>query len=964
MVARRATSAVLGYIATMRLSWNEIRANAAEFAETYKDATRERSETQTFYNDFFAIFGIKRRSVARYEEHVKKHFGKRHGYIDLFWPGMLIVEQKSAGGNLDKAGEQAREYFDALPEGKKPRFILTSDFQNFVLEDLDEEDEKEKACSFKLADLPKHVERFGFIIGTFKRSYKDQDRVNIQAAELMGSLHDRFEENGYTGEKLERLLMRLLFCLFAEDTGLFPRDSFLNLIDICIENKTDFGATLTRVFEVLDTPEGEREAGLSEDFKQFPYVNGGLFAGYLKMPVFTGDMMQTLRNASIYNWSDISPAIFGALFQSVMDKDRRRKLGSHYTTEQNILKTIQPLFLDDLRTEFDRLKAMARRNERKKALLDFQKHLASLTFFDPACGCGNFLVIAYRELRRLEIELLRRIYIEEGDAFLVDDFSLLDINQFYGIEIEEFPARIAETAMWMMDALMNQELSDALHRSYERLPLRESAHIYHGDALEKDWNELLLARDCDYVFGNPPFGGNKQPKTPLAREQIRKIANLGGSGGSLDFVTAWFIKAGEYLKGNHKIKIALVATNSITQGEQVGQLWPILYDRHQLEIIFAHRTFAWESEPNGEAHVHVVIIGLAHQDEVPPQRRLFFYETLKGKPEELSCTAITPDLKDGSDLPNPHLVIKRTSRPLNGFPKMLMGSKPIDKGNYIFTEKGEKGIEDFLKKEPKAAPLLRPYIGADEFLNGKIRYILYLAETEPNVLATLPEVRKRIDAVAKIRKNSKAKSTRDLGDTPTRYHLNTIPSTPFLFVPSLGPESRDYVPMGWLAPPIIPSNLGYAVEEATKPLFALLTSAMHMAWLRAVSGRFGNSPRYTPGLVYNTFPLPNTLGKFGNEETQKKLAHLTPLADAVLEARANHKGSTLAQLYDSNLMPPDLRKAHQALDKAVDKLYRRTPFTGEVDRRDLLLKLYEQQQSARLIATAKPKRARRRRLKS
>ena len=351
---------------------------------------------------------------------------------------------------------------------------------------------------------------------------------------------------------------------------------------------------------------------------------------------------------------------------------------------------------------------------------------------------------------------------------------------------------------------------------------------------------------------------------------------------------------------------------------------------------------------------------MAHQTESPPQRRLFFYKTPKSDPEELFCTAITPDLKDGSDLLSPHLVIKRTGKPLNGFPKMLMGTQPIDNKNYIFTEEQK---DEFLKKEPNAKSLFRPFVGADEFLNEKIRYILYLAKTEPSTLATLPEVRERISKVREYRAKSRRKSTREVSGSPTEYYLKNIPSKPFLFVPGLSPERRDYVPMDWLEPPTIPSNLGYAVEEANKALFALLTSAMHMAWLRAVGGRFGNSPRYTPSLVYNTFPLPNELGKFSSDEAQKKLAHLTPLADAVLQARANHKGSTLAQLYASDLMPPDLRRAHQALDKAVDKLYRRTPFTGEADRRAFLLKLYEQQRAARLITEAKPKRARRRHLR-
>ena len=936
----------------MRLDWKEVRINAKNFSEAWRDARYEKGETQSFYNAFFNIFGIERRSVARYEERVNKIPGGQSGYIDLFWPGTLLVEQKSAGRSLAAAREQAGEYFDALEEGKKPRYILLSDFQNFELLDLDSGEESR----FPLADLPQHVERFGFIMGVFPRSFKDQDPVNIAIAEKMGHLHDLLEDSGYRGKDLEHLLVRLIFCLFADNTGTFMRDSFLNFV-ADRSKSSDFSAALMRLFEILNTPEEKRDSNLPEDLAKFPYVNGGLFRAPLsRTPSFTNAMVKELQNIAEHDWSKISPAIFGALFQSVMDKKHRRQIGAHYTTEQNILKALGPLFLDDLRAEFEAIKK--RKRGRPEALEHFRKKLSELIFFDPACGCGNFLVIAYRELRRLEIEIVE-VLKDDNQIPLLEKLSVLDINQFYGLEIEEFPARIAETAMWMMDALMNRELGLAAHINYERLPLRESAYIRTTDALEIDWNDFLPADKCAYLFGNPPFVGYSL-RTNRQKKQIDALAKKHGSGRALDYVSAWFLKAGEYAKDNDEIKIALVATNSITQGEQVGQLWPILHDTHKLEITFAHRTFAWGSEVKGRANVHVVIIGLMRQTKAPPQRRLFFYETAKSEPEEISCSAITPYLTDGSNLLSPHLVVKKTSHSLSGFPEMRKGTQPTDGNHYVFTEE-EK--DEFLKQEPKAKSLFRPYMGAEEFLNGKIRYILYLAEAEPGQLSGLPKVRERIAAVRKERKKSKKKPTIKLAEFPQRYDISVVPKKPFLFVPSVSSERREYAPIGWLEPPTIPSNLGYAIEKATKSLFALLTSAMHMAWLRAIGGRLKSDYRYTPGLVYNTFPLPPTIDKFESDKAQEKLAHLQPLADAVIQARAAHPNSTLAELYTPDLMPSDLRKAHQALDKAVDKLYRRKPFSGEADRLAHLLKLYEHYQGKPLLPQEKAKRSRHRPLK-
>ena len=925
----------------MRLSWNEVRARAAAFAEDWREASYEKGETQSFYNEFFEVFGVQRRSVARYEQHVAK-LDDKSGFIDLFWPRVLIVEQKSAGRDLAKAYAQAGGYFDALPEGDRPRYILVSDFQTFELRDLDERE----TVAFPLADLPAHVEAFGFILGVQRRAFRDQDPANIKAAELVGRLHDALDAAGYRGHDLERFLVRIVFCLFADDTGIFEqRDSFLEFIETrTSEDGADLGPRLAQLFQVLDTPEGERLTSLDEDLAQFPYVNGALFEGPLRIPAFDSAMRAALLDACRFDWSDISPAIFGALFQSVMEPAERRAKGAHYTTEKNILKVIEPLFMDDLRAEFARLKAR-KDSRRRPALLAFQEKLGRLRFFDPACGCGNFLIIAYRELRTLEIEVLKEIYA--GGLFdkLGESLSLIDVDQFYGIEIGEFPARIAETALWMMDHIMNNRLSLAFGQAYARIPLEKAPHIFHGDALETDWAGLLPPEECSFVFGNPPFVGAKY-QTPEQRAQVRRIAALGKTGGTLDYVTAWFISAGAYVNAG-SARIGFVATNSVTQGEQVAQLWPVLFDRCGLEIAFAHRTFAWGSDARGKAHVHVVILGLDRRENARADTRLFSYPDINGEPEETAHTALSPYLFDAGGLVDPHMTVRGEASPINGLGKLIIGSKPIDGGHYIFDAQERAA---FLEDEPGAAPFLRPFVGAQEYLQGGMRWILVLHDAAPNTLARLPRVRDRIAAVRSYRGASISRPTQELAETPRLYHVNVLPTAPFLVVPEVSSERREYVPIGWLEPPTVPSNLVRILQDATLADFALLTSAMHMAWLRHIGGRLKSDYRYSIGLVYNTFPtLP----------ADADLSKLEPLAQAVLDVRAAFPDATLADLYDPDLMPPALRRAHQALDRAVDRLYRRGGFASERERVEHLFMLYETMR-APLEAAAKPKHRRRR----
>ena len=912
---------------SMRLSWNEIRVRAAAFAQEWADAAYEKGETQSFYNDFFRLFGVKRRSVARYEEQVKK-LDNRTGFIDLFWPGVLLAEQKSAGRSLEEAAAQAMAYFDALPEKQRPRYILLSDFQTFELRDLDER----CTTAFALAQLPAHVEAFGFILGIQRRAFRDQDPANIRAAELVGQLHDALRASGHRGHDLERFLVRLVFCLFADDTGLFePRDIFLEFLETRTgEDGADLGPWLAQIFQTLNTPEAARSAALDEDLARFPYVNGDLFREPLRIFSFTAAMRVQLLDVCHFDWSGISPAIFGALFQSVMEPAARRAQGAHYTTEKNILKVIEPLFLDDLKAEFRQANALQRgRRERLRA---FQAKLGNLTFFDPACGCGNFLIIAYRELRQLEMEVIRALRTLEGtlgqgelDAARL---SQVDVDQFYGIELGEFPARIAETALWMMDHIMNNRLGLEFGLIFARIPLERSPRIAQGDALAMDWTDVLPPQRCAFILGNPPFVGAKF-QTTEQRSQVRRLARLGRSGGTLDYVAAWFIQAGAYVQANPSVRIGFVATNSLTQGEQVAQLWPILLERCRLEILFAHRTFAWGSDARGKAHVHVVIIGLGCQKADQQTKRLFSYPDINGEPEETLHVALSPYLFN-SERDNSDIVVKEEIRPINGWSKLIIGSKPIDGGHYIFT-RSER--DDFLGKEPEAAQFLHPFVGAREFLQGQERWILALHGADPSALARLPAVRERINQVRVLREASRSNSTRMLANTPTLYHVNVIPTAPFLVIPEVSSERREYVPIGWLEPPAIPSNLLRVLTNAELSTFGFLTSAMHMAWMRMVAGRLESRYRYSAGIVYNTFPLPSRDADWTS---------LEPLAQRILDARNAHSGVALAHLYAPDLMPPDLRRAHRALDRAVDRLYRRRGFASERERAEYLLSLYAQ----------------------
>jgi hypothetical protein len=716
-----------------------------------------------------------------------------------------------------------------------------------------------------------------------------------------------------------------MFCLFADDTGIFEKDHFF----FYLENRTnpdgsDLGGHLLTLFDVLNTPENERQKTLDEDLARFPYVNGALFKDHIRPVSFDSAMREALLQCCRFDWTKVSPALFGSLFQTVMLPEEQRKKGAHYTSEKNILKVIKPLFLDELWEEFERIK------NNKKRLEEFHEKLSQIRIMDPACGCGNFLILAYRELRDLEIEVLKAINPKDRHGLQtrvldISSLSRIDVDQFYGIELEEFPARIAEVAMWLIDHQMNIKLSEVFGQAYVRLPLKKSAKILHGNALTIDWRDLLEPERCSYIISNPPFIGSKY----MTAEQRAEIAALfpGLKVGVLDYVCGWYAKASEYMKGT-EIKAAFVSTNSITQGEQVGILWHELIKRRGIHIHFAHRTFKWTIDAKrakgmNVAAVYVVIIGFAEFE--PEKPRLFEYETITAEPHEAEVKRINPYLVDGPDA----FIFKRT-KPLSGVPGIKFGNQPIDGGNLILTE---TEYTEAVASEPDIKPLLRKYIGAEELINGTPRWCLWLKDADPSLLRKSDFIKSRLESTRDFRLKSKREATNELAKTPALFGFISHEETRYVAIPSVSSERRPIVPIEIFNQSTICSNLCLIIPEAQIYHFGILTSEMHMAWMRHVCGRLKSDYRYSNTLVYNNFPWPEPTGP-----QRKKIEEA---AQAVLDARAKYPNSSLADLYDPNTMPPVLLKAHQELDRAVDAAYRRTPFKDERTRIEFLFELYQ-----------------------
>jgi len=969
----------------MPISWNEIRQNAIRFSREWAEEQREDAEAKSFWDEFFSVFGVRRRLLATFEEPVRKINGQ-YGYIDLFWRGVMLAEHKSRGKCLDKAESQAFSYIQDIAREQRhadlPRYVILSDFDRVALYDLEPDEQLDlplfearhyRKTEFPLKELHKHIQEFAFIAGYKQHRLREEDPINIKAVEILGDLHDALAGGGYAGHDLERFLVRILFCLFAEDTGLFEPETFT----LYVENRTakdgsDLGLHLARLFEVLDTPPERRQKNLDELLAAFPYVNGELFKERLGFADFSRAMRDALMACTNFDWSRISPAIFGSLFQGVMDPKERRQTGGHYTSERDILKVINALFMDALRAEFEKAR-------RSKALLrQFHERLGKLRFFDPACGCGNFLVITYRELRLLEIDVLKALFGKEVQQELnVQALSKVDVDAYTGIEIQEWPARIAEVAMWLMDHQMNMRLSEAFGQYFVRLPLRKSAHIHLGNALRLDWKAILPPDQCSYVLGNPPFIG-KHYQTAGQKADMAAVFGSFKNIGDLDYVTCWHYRAAEYIQGT-AIVVGFVSTNSITQGEQVPLIWGLLFGK-RVKIHFAHRTFQWQSEARGKAHVHVVIIGFAAFDI--PFKRLFDYDAGNGAATVIETANISPYLTPGPDA----FVTKRQT-PLSPVPEMRCGNKPSDGGNLLLTDEERVAL---LAAEPGAEKFLRPFVGSEEFINGSRRWCLWLADAEPEDYRSLPLVRERVERVRAFRAKSTAAPTRSAARTPALFFYRSQPDTEYILIPEVSSERRTYIPIGLAEPSLIPSNKCFIIPTADRYLFGLLTSTMHMAWMRQVGGRLESRYSYSRTMVYNTFPWPqmdaptrgpssapvsrvkeaaariywSSYHEDGREPERtavrltgdaKKKAAVEAKAQAVLDARAAHPLSTLADLYDPLTMPADLVKAHADLDRAVDACYRPQAFTSDAQRVEFLFALYERYTAPLLPAEKKGK---------
>jgi len=964
----------------MVLNWNEIKDRALNFSKEWAGTSNEEADAKPFLVEFFNVFGISSKRVATFEHRVKKP-DEKDGYIDLLWKGMILIEMKSRGKNLDKAYQQAIDYTPGLKQHELPKYILVCDFETFRLHDL--ESETGNVIEFKLKDLVLYVREFGYLIGYQKIVYKEQDPANIKAAELMGKLHDRLKEIGYTGHPLEVYLVRILFLLFAEDTSIFAKQQFQNYIEQRTgEDGSDLASRLQELFQVLNTSEENRFKNLDEQLADFPYVNGKLFEEILPTASFDSKMRQALLDCCYLDWSKISPAIFGSMFQSVMNPTERRNLGAHYTSETNILKLIKPLFLDDLWKEFESIKKASTSSAQARKLQEFHKKLSTLKFLDPACGCGNFLVITYRELRLLELEILRASNKTGQRVIDIRDIIWLDVDMMYGIEYEEFPARIAEVAMWLIDHQMNMLISDAFGQYLARIPLKKAAKIVHGNALQVDWKSLIkndsiyitaenttiqlnepqpdyttvnikttnltiiderlntkerieIKNTFDYILGNPPFVGSKIMSQTQRDEVVKAFGNIAGSG-VMDYVSAWYVKAAKFIQ-NTKTKCAFVSTNSISQGEQVGVLWNVMLNLYGIKIHFAHRTFKWSNEAKGNAAVYCVIIGFANYDT--NNKRIFDYEDIKGEPHEIKAKNINPYLVDAKDI-----LISKSSNPICNVPKMSFGNMPLDGGHLLLSDE-EKN--EFILKEPKAGKFIKPLISAYEFLNGETRWCLWLVDAEPSELKQLPEVLKRIDAVKKFRLDSIRKQTIEKAKTPSLFGEIRDFGESYVVVPRVSSENRKYIPMGFFDKNSIVSDTCMAIPDCSTYHFGILTSAMHMAWVKSTCGRLKSDIRYSKDIVYNNYPWPENA-------SDKQVKAIEEKAQKVLDTRSQFPNSSLADLYDPLTMPPTLVKAHNELDKAVDLAYRLQAFTSEANRMEFLFELYEKY-TADLFTKEKPK---------
>jgi len=899
-------------------SWNEIRSNATAFAQKWAEETDENAGAQLFWRDFLAIFGVDVRRVGTFEARATRTSTSGRGRIDLLWPGTLAVEHKSAGMDLARAEAQAIDYLDSLEGERFPGVVLASDFAHIRIRDLGGDN---IPFTFELKDLVKEIDRFGFIAGYKRRDFStaQEEQANIKAARLMGRLYEQLSKNGYEGHDASVFLTRLLFLLFGDDTGMWEKGLFSEYLETRTQpDGSDTGGQIAVLFQTLDRR--ARPDALDELLRRFPYVNGGLFHDSIDIPAFDREMRDELIACADFDWGSISPAIFGSMFQAVKSKEARRELGEHYTTETNILKVIKPLFLDDLQEQFD-----AARDSKIK-LGKLRAKLGTLRYMDPACGCGNFLVVAYRELRALELDILRRLRdLSPDEQQLSLDPTLglqVSLDQFFGIELEEWPARIAETAMFLVDHQANLALAEEFGEAPDRLPIDTSASIEIDNAVQTRWGDVLPAGDNVFIFGNPPFVGMSRMTSEQQADNRAAFTLIDSEGlrtGRFDYVACWYAKAMNYMQGT-RARAAFVSTNSISQGEQARALEPLLV-RHGFAIDFAHRTFKWTSEAPSAAVVHVIVIGFSEGGQAKI-KRLFDYPTLTGQPIEVTAKRINAYLVD-YDGPVPD---KRRSPLLASLPNASKGSQPTDDG-FLTVE-----VKDYqeVMADPLAAKYVRPYRQSTEMLYELDRWCLWLVDAAPGDIMSSPVLQTRLKGVAASRVKSTTASVVTKAKTPALFTQIRQPLGRYFALPEVSTENRDYIPGRFYDTEVIAGNKLICIPDPPMWVVAFLQSAAFSIWAKTFAGRMKSDPSLSASTVYFTFPF---------VDPDRDKAKLEAAMQAILDARTLFPTESLATLYDRSAMPQELREAHQRLDVIIDRLYGlRLPTQGQ--RLTAMLNLY------------------------
>ena len=911
---------------------------AADFAAFWQDKGYEKGQNQIFWTTLLnQVYGIEHpEQFVVFEEQVQLD---HTSFVDARIPSTkVLIEQKSLGKDLGASipqsdgrsltpFEQAKRYADSLPNSQRPRWIVTCNFAEFWVYDL--EHPQAEPQKILLKDLEKEYDRLMFLVDAGNTHLKREMKLSVDAGKLVAQIHDALlkqylhPDSPETLRSLNILCVRLVFCLYAEDAHLFGKKTAFH--DYLAQYAAkDIRRALIDLFEVLDTPPERRDPYLDESLKAFEYVNGGLFSNdvRLEIPQFTDELKELIlaKASDDFDWSEISPTIFGALFESTLNPETRRSGGMHYTSIENIHKVIDPLFLDELKDEFAAIRAIPQERQQRQRLDAFQDKIASLTFFDPACGSGNFLTESYISLRRLENEVIALRNKGQSVLGAFADPIKVNIHQFYGIEINDFAVSVATTALWIAEQQMLQETAKLVQFNIEPLPLKAYHNIHEGNALRMDWSEVIAPERLNYIMGNPPFVGARL----MAKEQKDDLLEIFGKQwkniGNMDYVCGWYLKAARFMQANSAIRAALVSTNSITQGEQVANLWKPLFEQYGVHFDFAYRTFRWDSEADIKAHVHCVIIGFS---KVQSTGKFIYLSNLQLIP----AGNINGYLMDAPDI-----WIESRNKPLCDVPEIGIGNKPIDGGFYLFTET-EK--DEFIRQEPKSAQYFRPWFGSEEFINNKKRYCLWLGDCSPAELCELPHCFERVTKVREYRLQSPSEGTRKLADKPTRFHVENMPEGNYLLVPSVSSEKREYVPIGFMRPEMLASNLVLIIPNASLYHFGVLTSWVHMAWMRVVCGRLEMRYRYSKDIVYNNFPWPTP--------TPEQKARIEATAQAILDARAHYPDCSLADMYgEKSILFTELRRAHQENDRAVMAAYGFSAQMTEAECVAELFRMYQQ----------------------